>query len=669
MNLNEINNVNSFSMSDKRYINVPENIRYISDWIDIINILPRNQHYILNKIVTGCGFTEYFLNNEIPIILCSPRKILLENKHEQHKTKGRPTYLVINKLEKNVGVDRDNTQKSVEEKYEELPENEVISLKSEITAYITNTFISGMIPKILVTYDSLKHVLEAIGYDNLYRFQVVVDEFQSIFMDSNFKASTELEFVNYLQYAPNVCYLSATPMMESYLSVMKEFKNLPYYQLVWPESMISNPLLYWKPVRSLVSACDDLIQDYKNGRFKTNVINGQIVESKEIVFYVNSINEIKKIVSKSGLTSKDTDIICSNTKKNVAKLKKMGFNVAKVPLEDEPRKMFTFCTRTVYLGADFYSPDAYTVVISNSNNECMAIDIALDLPQILGRQRLDENVFRNEAIIFYKTTDKIMSEAEIVHWVTEREKRTESLINTWKTLPNKTDQNILLSKYRESLYKSDYVGITLDNNREPVAVENVLVKLSEIRAWHIRNKDYADNISVLNGLKANGFRVENYKTEIDSFMVDFLKDKNFIRRMKLYCDFADKNSNIGLLNISKIPKEFHNYFNLFGSQRIKALNYQESNLKKEMDNLKTQQQFENSGLTIFDSFFTVGKKYTKKEIKEILQQFYNTFGMSQTAKASDINQYYETKRAKIPTGITGKYDEGLELLKLKDNLL
>ena len=59
----------------------------------------------------------------------------------------------------------------------------------------------------------------------------------------------------------------------------------------------------------------------------------------------------------------------------------------------------------------------------------------------------------------------------------------------------------------------------------------------------------------------------------------------------------------------------------------------------------------------------------KKELKEILQQFYNTFGMSQTAKASDINQYFETKRAKIPTGIAGKYDEGLELLKLKDNLL
>ena len=127
----------------------------------------------------------------------------------------------------------------------------------------------------------------------------------------------------------------------------------------------------------------------------------------------------------------------------------------------------------------------------------------------------------------------------------------------------------------------------------------------------------------------------------------------------------DKNSNLGLLNISKIPREFHNYFNLFGSQKIKALNYQESNLKKEMENLKSQQKVENNRSTIFDSFFTVGKKYTKKELKEILQQFYNTFGMSQTAKASDINQYFETKRAKIPTGISGKYDEGYELLRIK----
>ena len=402
MNLNEINDVNTFSMSNKIYINVPENIRYISDWVDIINILPRNQHYILNKIVTGCGFTEYFLNNEIPIILCSPRKILLENKHEQHKTKGRPTYLVINKLEKNVGVDRDNTQKSIEEKYEDLPENEVISLKSEITSYVMNSFFSGIVPKILVTYDSLKHVLEAIGYNNLYQFQVVVDEFQSIFMDSRFKASTELDFMTILQNVPNVCYLSATPMMKNYLSELDEFKNLPYYELAWSEDSISNVTIYEKNVRSIIQPCLDIIKNYKNNDFPKKEYNGQIIESKEVVFYVNSVKDICSIIKKSGLREDEVNVICAHDSKNLKKLKKVGINgYGKVPLENDPHKMFTFCTRTVYLGTDFYSTCASTVICSDCDLSNMSLDISLDLPQILGRQRLETNLFRFNILYWF----------------------------------------------------------------------------------------------------------------------------------------------------------------------------------------------------------------------------------------------------------------------------
>ena len=79
---------------NRNYLNVPIGIKYISDWQDFY--LPQG-HIIVNKIVTGCGFTEYCLNNNIPTILCSPRKVLLENKYEQHKTKGRPTYLFLYK--------------------------------------------------------------------------------------------------------------------------------------------------------------------------------------------------------------------------------------------------------------------------------------------------------------------------------------------------------------------------------------------------------------------------------------------------------------------------------------------------------------------------------------------------------------------------------------------
>ena len=57
---------------------VPFYVDHISDWNEIFQEINFNGHIIVNKIVTGCGFTEFFLNNPIPTVLCSPRKILLE---------------------------------------------------------------------------------------------------------------------------------------------------------------------------------------------------------------------------------------------------------------------------------------------------------------------------------------------------------------------------------------------------------------------------------------------------------------------------------------------------------------------------------------------------------------------------------------------------------------
>ena len=86
-------------MKQEFILQVPENVRYISEWENLE--LPKG-HYIMDKVVTGCGFTEYFLNNEIPVILCSPRKVLLSNKHQQHPT---TTYLFKNEIDKDLMVD------------------------------------------------------------------------------------------------------------------------------------------------------------------------------------------------------------------------------------------------------------------------------------------------------------------------------------------------------------------------------------------------------------------------------------------------------------------------------------------------------------------------------------------------------------------------------------
>ena len=65
----------------KNKIIVPKGIRFIGKWKEFS--LP-NEVCIIDKQITGCGFTEYCLCNSSNVILVSPRKILLENKEEQH---------------------------------------------------------------------------------------------------------------------------------------------------------------------------------------------------------------------------------------------------------------------------------------------------------------------------------------------------------------------------------------------------------------------------------------------------------------------------------------------------------------------------------------------------------------------------------------------------------
>ena len=61
-------------MLKKSILKVPFGINYISEWKDYV--IPSG-HYIVDKGVTGCGYTEMCLTNNLNVVLCSPRRLLL----------------------------------------------------------------------------------------------------------------------------------------------------------------------------------------------------------------------------------------------------------------------------------------------------------------------------------------------------------------------------------------------------------------------------------------------------------------------------------------------------------------------------------------------------------------------------------------------------------------
>jgi len=680
-------------------IEVPEDIEYISQWTSFVYPLG---HLILDKTICGCGFTEYCLNNSIPTVLCSPRKKLLENKEEQHNSgenpEMRPIYYFRNDFENNIEYDEDReiktpfgttkasssnytteieTQENQEDLGKKEKKNYLSKIKDQLRSYINSCNPSNNPFKIIVTYDSLHHVLDVLNeYYNSSSYAIVVDEFQSIFMDSAFKSEVELDFVEDLKGCANVLYLSATPMLEKYLVELDYFKDLPMYKFKWSDKRVESVRIQRETVRNINKELGKYITDYREGRYPNKILSdGTLKESKELVIFVNSIASICDIIRKCNLTPEETNIICSDSSTNIRRLKKVGHQIGNIPTYGQHHKMFTLCTRTTYLGADFYSTSAFTIVCSDCNIQTLTVDISLDLPQILGRQRLKENVFRNEVLILYKAETKkgaIINEKKLVNdeKVRIKEEKTKEMLKGYEAM---TDEQKKLwaevAKDRKSLYKNDYLGVS---KRTGKATFNYLVKVADQRAYDVSRKEYQDDITIRRGIESiesanitEGTLSINELDKIYDYLVsEFDKDKDFVRRMKLLCDiyfqyptFYIQYSNSPLQTI--VPIEYQNYINLLGFERIRALEYREKNI---IDSIETIEKLKSISVS---SIFSVGSKYSTQQIKEMLREFYTTNNITKTPKASDLEKYYDLKPCQFVDKVLNKKVNGFLILSKK----
>lgn len=99
--------------------------------------------------------------------------------------------------------------------------------------------------------------------------------------------------------------------------------------------------------------------------------------------------------------------------------------------------MFTFCTSTVYIGADFYSTNAYSYIFANPRISSMTVDVSVDLQQIIGRQRLEENPFRNSATLYFNTRESRVDRQALEEAVRERRRRPKDRLRTIQSPPTR----------------------------------------------------------------------------------------------------------------------------------------------------------------------------------------------------------------------------------------
>lgn len=675
---------------NREKIIIPRGIRYISEWNEFrFNKFPNK--CIINKQLPGCGFTEYCINGPENVILCSPRKMLLENKKDQHPD---DVYLVVNEMEKESEVDKDLSKEpksvNIDEEGDEKKDNSEIyeRLYREIDTYTYQRYLNNQPAKILVTYDSYRIVKDILEKLRIFdRFITVVDEFQSILHDSRFKSNTELGFLLHLQQSPTAYFVSATPMMEKYLEMLDEFKDLPYFDLDWEaadSSRIIRPSLKVLTMKSVGTKAEEVIQSYLSGDFEeiTVMRNGQPVKviSDEAVFYVNSVNHIISMIKKNNLTPEQCNILCSRTDDNAKRIKrKLGkkFVIGKVPKKTEKPKMFTFCTRTVYLGADFYSLCARSFIFSDSNSDCLAVDIAEDLPQILGRQRLQDNPWKNTANFYYRITAdyREMKESDFQAILDRKTKDTESLLRAYGEVSLDEDKYTLAKNYqilaKSQNYKDNYVAVNKVINSQTgnvilKPVTNKLVLVNEIRAFQIQQVDYRDRFSVFSSIRSNLTKDDIINRDVTRFLCIYDTLTTMLEKFKMLCEYPVSKEVIQIvLDQIADSDEIKSYYLLLGPDRLKKLHYNITNIRRELGIVTFSPELLNN--TIHQNF-NPGEKYTLANLKAKLGDLYSSISYTAVPKANDILEYFEVKEVQNTMLVDGvkKRIRSYELLKRKD---
>ena len=681
---------------NKQSLIVPKRIRYISDWKGY-SLRDYTFPHILNKTLTGCGFTEYCIRNDQNLVLVSPRRFLLENKEDQHQGE---IFYARNDTESQINFEVDVLSTSKDNSTKKTPTDPsiiakgILEFKHRVFEYCTSCAIRKKPFKILVTYDSFRHVKEVLAEMGiLMETQIVVDEFQSIFIDSRFKSHTELELVNQLLGLNRVCFVSATPMLDEYLDRLDEFKNLPYLELDWKTEepgRVKSPRLEVKfTVRSLNEEITHVIQSYLKGNYDMRMFQNEDgtyheVVSNQGVFFMNSVKGICQAIRSNLLTIDQCNILCAKTDENEKKIR-AAFNevlkrkelpkldkvtyprvIGRIPKKGEPHKMFTFCTRTVYLGADFYSTCARTFIFSDSNIDCLSVDISMDLEQILGRQRLDENPWKDSASLFVKTTSlkNRLTKEDFDRQLDKKILNSQDLLDIYRDA-DPTKRHTLAKAYQDRAkmmsYKDDYVAVNHHAGSDLLPVFNNLMLVSEQRAFDVQQIDYKNRFTVFNTLQEN--EMIGVRDEVYEFAERFNQIKDTTTKLRLLVEFSEAEGiKFGdmLRLFELIPPKYKDYYVIIGPSRIRTLSYKESEIKQEWNRVSRNSKSIEGVISKVKETFKVGERYTKAWIKEKLREIYTEEDYQKSPKANDLSEWFDIK------SITTKdRQNGFEIIKEK----
>lgn len=260
----------------------------------------------------------------------------------------------------------------------------------------------GEVRKIAVTWDSLYKVMNWI---NPKEYQVCVDEYHLIFESIGFRLSAINSMMESIKKFKNARFISATPNQEQF--EFEVLKKLPHYVINWENTTKIKPIMH-KSNNVTVSTCM-FINKLLEGELEAPDMCGRVTKVEELYIFLNSVKTIEQICRSLELEPEDVKICCANRKRN-------KYILDKYAIEDvtSPNKKINFFTSKCFQGCNLYTTNGLVLMVSDTKQPSMLIDMSTQGAQIAGRIRNNsrsKNCFANTLIYIYSTNKNFTPEA------------------------------------------------------------------------------------------------------------------------------------------------------------------------------------------------------------------------------------------------------------------
>ena len=573
---------------------------------------------LFNKVLTGCGGTSVALRSEKPYVIAMPYVDVIKSK-------------VVWCNENSIDV---------------IP---VYSEANHTEEDIRNA------SKILVTYDSLKKVVAALG-EKVRDYSILVDEYHLLTKSGDFRYRAINEVLGLYKKFKDFVFMTATPIKRKYLP--EAIQDLPEVQVKWDN--IEPVTLDYTMIeqKNLYPVVAGIAKKHYSGEMEGNCY-----------FFINSVKAIVKIakyLKRVGIKHSDIRIICADNQANQAFIN-MEFRSEKYRIENVttlPKKI-NFLTSKAFEGSDLLDEHGICYIISDGCKDHTKYDIMTTIPQIIGRIR-DAKLKRWAKVIFspsvyfsYTTPEEYERE------VSKRLEEAKEVVNEFNTTRNST----IREAYYTHAQSSEYIIVT-DDQRLVVNDTAKKAEMSNFEAIHTtyyvkRSKD--GKIVQNNGSRTQTINYVPYvfKSTVDSEIVLNRLEKvelgvgkpSFAEYCDIYESYQMKPEEYNMLTEAEeaevemieqhyplIPEAFRE----LGCDRIKTLKYNKKHIMAEILKKKhLTDAFKIRQLLDTEHVYRVGRKVSWADVKKDLQEAFDLLVIKRVAKATDLEHIFIVKRAPI----------------------